>query len=93
MGELELTLSRVGDDADYDPLGTPGRLEPVARVGPPFNYPTHAIEAPDREIHVSDGHGNARIQGYTSVPELGAAGEPECVSEREQEEITRRVHL
>ena len=77
-GELELTLSRVGDDADYDPLATPGRLEPVTRVGPPFNYPTHAIEAPDGEIHVADGYGNARVHSFTNAGELtgswGAGG-------------------
>jgi sugar lactone lactonase YvrE len=64
-GELELTLVRTGTDADYDPLATPGRLEPVARVGPPFNFPTHAIETPAGEVLVADGYGNARVHVFT----------------------------
>jgi DNA-binding beta-propeller fold protein YncE len=69
-GELELTLARTGADEDYDPLAGPGRLEPVARAGPPFNYPTHAIEAPTGEVYVADGYGNARVHAFTR------AGEP-----------------
>jgi streptogramin lyase len=69
-GELELTLRRLGADSDYDPLAGPGSLEPVSRVGPPFNYPTHAVQAPSGHVFVSDGYGNARIHVFT------AEGEP-----------------
>jgi DNA-binding beta-propeller fold protein YncE len=69
-GELELTLGRLGRDEDYDPLATPGRLDPVTRVGPPFNFPTHAIEAPDGAVLVSDGYGNARVHEFTRDGEL-----------------------
>jgi DNA-binding beta-propeller fold protein YncE len=77
-GVLELTLARTGADDDYDPLGGPRRLEPVARVGPPFNYPTHALESATGEIHVADGYGNARVHVFTRAGELtrswGASG-------------------
>jgi DNA-binding beta-propeller fold protein YncE len=77
-GELQLTLGRLGTDEDYDPLAGPRRLEPVARVGPPFNFPTHAVEAPDGGILVADGYGNARVHEFTPDGELarswGGAG-------------------
>jgi streptogramin lyase len=76
-GKLELTLGRLGGDEDYDPLATPGRLDPVARVGPPFNFPTHAIESPDGAILVADGYGNARVHEFAHDGELvGSWGQP-----------------
>jgi DNA-binding beta-propeller fold protein YncE len=69
VGELELTLARLGADSDYDPLAGPGSLEPVARVGPPFNYPTHAVQAPSGDVYVSDGYGNARVHAFTGEGE------------------------
>jgi DNA-binding beta-propeller fold protein YncE len=69
-GELELTLVRTGAEEDYDPLAGPGRIESVARAGPPFNYPTHAIEAPTGEVFIADGYGNARVHEFTRSGEL-----------------------
>jgi sugar lactone lactonase YvrE len=42
----------------------------VTRVAPPFNYPTHAVEAPSGELYVSDGYGNARVHVFTAAGEL-----------------------
>jgi sugar lactone lactonase YvrE len=36
----------------------------VRRAGPPFNRPTDAAIAPDGEIYVSDGYGNARVHRF-----------------------------
>jgi streptogramin lyase len=72
-GELELTLRRTGHDTDYDPLAGPGRLEPVTRAGPPFNYPTHAVEAPTGDVYVTDGYGNARVHVFTGAGGLKAS--------------------
>lgn len=38
----------------------------VKEAGPPFNRPTDAAIAPDGEIYVSDGYGNARVHRFTA---------------------------
>jgi DNA-binding beta-propeller fold protein YncE len=72
-GELELTLRRQGAEEEYDALVDPGRPETVTGVAPPFNYPTHAIEAPNGDIYVSDGYGNARVHVFTYGGQLTAS--------------------
>ena len=69
-GELELTLTRLGSDDDYDALVDPDRPETITRVVPPFNYPAHAIESPSGAIYVADGYGNARVHVFTGVGQL-----------------------
>ena len=52
--------------------------EPVLRLGErhrprwtrPFNHPTRAAVAPDGEIYVADGYGNARIHRFSADGEL-----------------------
>ena len=37
----------------------------VERAGPPFNYPTGIALAPEGDLYVSDGYGNARVHKFT----------------------------
>lgn len=57
-------------------LGTPGKssdtgydgksLASIKRGGPPFNRPTDVAVAPDGELYVCDGYGNARVHRFTA---------------------------
>jgi DNA-binding beta-propeller fold protein YncE len=50
-------------------LGNPHQNAP-AFSGKPFNRPTHATAAPNGDIYVSDGYGNARIHCFSPDGEL-----------------------
>jgi DNA-binding beta-propeller fold protein YncE len=50
-------------------LGSPHQNAP-AFSGKPFNRPTHATAAPNGDIYVSDGYGNARIHCFSRDGEL-----------------------
>lgn len=58
-------------------LGSPHQ-NAAAFSGKPFNRPTHATAAPNGDIYVSDGYGNARIHCFSPDGELkfswGSAG-------------------
>jgi sugar lactone lactonase YvrE len=55
-------------------IGTPGKssatgydgktVASIKKGGPPFNRPTNVAVAPDGELYVSDGYGNARIHRF-----------------------------
>ncbi len=76
--------------ADGKPLmmiGTPGEasdtgydkktLQSIQRGGPPFNRPTTVGLAPDGELYVSDGYGNARVHRFSPDGKLIRSwGEP-----------------
>jgi DNA-binding beta-propeller fold protein YncE len=57
-------------------IGTPGKAsdtgydgknhDSVKQGGPPFNRPTDIAVAPDGELYVSDGYGNARVHRFTA---------------------------
>jgi DNA-binding beta-propeller fold protein YncE len=47
-------------------LGTPGQ---TGEPGAPFNMPTHAVEAPNGDIFVSDGYGQNRIHRFSAKGE------------------------
>jgi hypothetical protein len=47
-------------------LGTPGQ---PGQAGAPFNMPTHAVEAPNGDIFVSDGYGQNRIHRFSATGE------------------------
>jgi DNA-binding beta-propeller fold protein YncE len=47
-------------------LGTPGK---TGQPGAPFNMPTHAVEAPNGDIFVSDGYGQNRIHRFSAKGE------------------------
>jgi sugar lactone lactonase YvrE len=74
-GELLLTLGTPGvaSDTGYDGADSAS----IVRAGPPFNRPTKAAIAPNGDIYVSDGYGNARIHRFSADGELIASwGEP-----------------
>jgi hypothetical protein len=70
-GELLLTLGTPGvaSDTGYDGKVTAS----ITRPGPPFNRPTKAAIAPNGDIFVSDGYGNARIHHFSADGELLAS--------------------
>jgi sugar lactone lactonase YvrE len=45
-------------------LGTPG--QPGANPGDPFNLPTDLAVAPNGDLYVSDGYGNARVHHFSA---------------------------
>ena len=50
----------VASDTGYD-----GRsLTSISRGGPPFNRPTNLAVAPNGDLYVSDGYGNARVHRF-----------------------------
>jgi DNA-binding beta-propeller fold protein YncE len=51
----------VASDTGYDPQGGLGSIR---RGGPPFNRPTGAALAPNGDIYVCDGYGNARVHQF-----------------------------
>jgi hypothetical protein len=75
-GKLLLTL---GDNA-----GTPSdsgydgsNIATITRGAPPFNRPTNLAVAPNGDLYVSDGYGNARVHRFSATGKLLASwGEP-----------------
>ncbi len=68
-------------------IGTPGKatdtgydgktIASIKRGGPPFNRPTDVAVAPDGELYVCDGYGNARVHRFTAEGKLLQSwGEP-----------------
>jgi sugar lactone lactonase YvrE len=69
-------------------IGTPGAasdtgyvpgkwIDTIVRGGPPFNRPTDVAIAPNGELYVSDGYGNARVHRFTADGKLIQSwGEP-----------------
>lgn len=74
-GQLLMTLGTPGVAAE---TGYDGQeATSIVRAGPPFNRPTKAAIAPNGDIYVSDGYGNARIHRFTAGGKLIASwGEP-----------------
>ena len=75
-GELLRTIGTRGlaSDTGYDG----STLASIVRAGPPFNKPTNLAVAPNGDLYVSDGYGNARVHRFTSsgtlVQSWGAPG-------------------
>jgi sugar lactone lactonase YvrE len=69
-------------------IGTPGvasetgydmekGLTSITHGGPPFNRPTNVAVAPNGDLYVSDGYGNARVHRFTATGDLISSwGEP-----------------
>jgi sugar lactone lactonase YvrE len=68
-------------------IGTPGvacdtgydgkTVQSIQRGGPPFNRPTDAAVAPNGDLYVVDGYGNARVHQFTPTGKLIRSwGEP-----------------
>jgi sugar lactone lactonase YvrE len=74
-GRLLQTIgtSGVASDTGYD-----GKVvTSIARGGPPFNRPTSLAVAPNGDLYVSDGYGNARVHHFSADGELRRSwGEP-----------------
>jgi streptogramin lyase len=64
----------VSSDTGYNKdKGTPS----ITHGGPPFNRPTGVALAPNGDLYVSDGYGNARVHRFTASGELIQSwGEP-----------------
>jgi len=75
-GQLLLTL---GDNAGKPSAsGYDGsNLTTIARGAPPFNRPTNVAVAPNGDLYVSDGYGNARVHRFSARGQLlDSWGEP-----------------
>lgn len=73
-GELLQTIGNKGvaSDTGYD-----GSLTSIVRGGPPFNRPTNVAVAPNGDLYVSDGYGNARVHRFSADGSLIQSwGEP-----------------
>ena len=74
-GRLLFTLGTAGvaSDTGYDG----STIESIKQGGPPFNKPTGVAVAPNGDLYVSDGYGNARVHRFSSDGVLlGSWGEP-----------------
>jgi DNA-binding beta-propeller fold protein YncE len=74
-GELLMTLGTPNQPSDTGYVH--GDLSTITRGGPPFNRPTNLALAPNGELYISDGYGNARVHRYSAQGELLQSwGEP-----------------
>lgn len=75
-GKLLLSLGdNAGKPSDtgYDGAS----VATIKRGGPPFNRPTNLAVAPDGDVYVTDGYGNARVHRFSASGKLLASwGEP-----------------
>jgi hypothetical protein len=75
-GELLLTLGEnagTPSDSGYDG----SNLTTITRGARPFNRPTNLAVAPNGDLYVSDGYGNARVHRFSPSGQLlGSWGEP-----------------
>ena len=74
-GELIYTIGTPGvaSDTGYDGSS----IESIVRGGPPFNKPTSVTIAPNNDIYVADGYGNARVHRFSQDGALISSwGEP-----------------
>ncbi len=74
-GRLLLTLGTSGCPSD---TGYDGKtVASIVRGGPPFNRPTNLAVAPNGDLYVTDGYGNARVHRFSAKGDLlGSWGEP-----------------
>src|SRR6185295_9071494 len=74
-GKLLMTLGTKGQPSDTGYTG--GNLTSIKRGAGPFNRPTRLAVAPNGDLYVSDGYGNARIHRFSAKGELLRSwGEP-----------------
>jgi hypothetical protein len=71
-------LMVVGTPGAASDTGYDGKtLKSIQRGGPPFNRPTNLGLAPDGELYVTDGYGNARVHRFSADGRLLQSwGEP-----------------
>jgi DNA-binding beta-propeller fold protein YncE len=78
-GKLLQTLGTPHQPSDtgYDPAATESSLLTIKRGAGPFNRPTRLAMAPNGDLYVADGYGNARVHRFTGDGELIQSwGEP-----------------
>jgi hypothetical protein len=70
-GKLLQTLGTPNKPSDtgYDKSSSPS-LASIKRSAGPFNRPTKVGVAPNGEIYITDGYGNARVHRFTAAGEL-----------------------
>jgi DNA-binding beta-propeller fold protein YncE len=74
-GQLSLTLGTPGKPSDTGATSMDFRT--IQRAGPPFHYPTNVALAPEGDLYVSDGYGNARVHKFSADGRLLLSwGEP-----------------
>ncbi len=74
-GRLLLTLGTPGQPSDTGAIRNDWRT--VKRGAGPFNYPTDLAVAPNGDLYVSDGYGNARVHCFAADGRLKFSwGEP-----------------
>jgi DNA-binding beta-propeller fold protein YncE len=74
-GEILQTLGTLNQPSDSGYTG--GNLTSIARGAGPFNRPTRLSVAPNGDLYVSDGYGNARVHRFTGSGEyVQSWGEP-----------------
>lgn len=61
-GRLIRTFGTRGKSADTGATSVDFRT--IRRAGPPFNFPTNLAVAPNGDLYVSDGYGNARVHQF-----------------------------
>ena len=61
-GELLLTLGTHGRPSDTGATSIDFRT--IQQTGPPFHYPTNLAVAPNDDLYVTDGYGNARVHVF-----------------------------
>lgn len=74
----KLLLALGDNDGRPSDSGYDGKnLETIARGAPPFNRPTNLAIAPNGDLYVTDGYGNARVHRFSPSGKLIASwGEP-----------------
>jgi hypothetical protein len=67
-GKLLQTIGTPNQPSDtgYVTASGPGALLTITRGAGPFNRPTRLAMAPNGELYVSDGYGNARVHRFTA---------------------------
>src|SRR5262245_57331406 len=70
-GRLLRTLGTSGRPSDTGAVGNDYRT--VQRAGPPFNFPTNLAVAPDGDLFISDGYGNACVHRFAPDGRLRAS--------------------
>ena len=74
-GRLLMTLGTRGQPSDTGATSMDYRT--IRHAGPPFHYPTNVAFAPEGEIYVADGYGNACIHKFSPEGQLLLSwGEP-----------------
>ena len=74
-GRLLMTLGTSGRPSDTGATSVDYRE--IQRAGPPFNFPTNLALAPNGDLYIADGYGNARIHHFSPEGQLlHSWGEP-----------------